>query len=134
MSEMIENNVPEAEYIAPPAVQLGTIHISNDVVSKIVGMAAQTTPGVSSMSVGLTEGLAKSISGKSLQKGIDVHIQNDEASIQLRINVQYGRKMHEVCQELQHNVQQAVEQMAGVIVKEVKVQVIGVAMPENVQG
>ncbi|MDT0122645.1 Asp23/Gls24 family envelope stress response protein [Paenibacillus sp. RRE4] len=132
MSKMVEKSVAEAEYIAPPAVQLGTIHISNDVVSKIVGMAAQTTPGVSSMSVGLTEGLAKSISGKSLQKGIDVHIQNDEASIQLRINVQYGRKMHEVCQELQHNVQQAVEQMAGVIVKEVKVQVVGIAMPENV--
>ncbi|MDM5278024.1 Asp23/Gls24 family envelope stress response protein [Paenibacillus silvae] len=131
MSEIIETNAPEAEYIAPP-VQLGTIHISNDVVSKIVAMAAQTTEGVSSMSVGLTEGLAKSISGKSMQKGIDVHIQNDEASIQLRINVQYGRKMHEVCHDLQHNVQQAVEQLAGVMVKEVKVQVVGIAMPDNV--
>ncbi|MBR2563121.1 MAG: Asp23/Gls24 family envelope stress response protein [Paenibacillus sp.] len=132
MSEIIEQPTKEAEYIAPPAAQLGTIHISNDVVSKIVGMAAQTTPGVSSMSVGLTEGLAKSISGKSLQKGIDVSIENDEASIQLRINVHYGLNMQEVCQNLQHNVQQAVEQLAGVIVKEVRVQVVGVAMPENV--
>ncbi|GAS81410.1 Asp23/Gls24 family envelope stress response protein [Paenibacillus sp. FSL M7-0656] len=132
MSEIIEKQYNEPEYIAPQSVQMGTIHISNDVLSKIVGMAAQSTAGVSSMSVGLTEGIAKSISGKSLQKGIDVHVKDDQATIQLRINIQYGNKMHEVCRELQHNVQQAVEQLAGVMVNEIKVQVVGVSMPETV--
>lgn len=70
MSEIIEKQYNEPEYIASQSVQMGTIHISNDVLSKIVGMAAQSTAGVSSMSVGLTEGIAKSISGKSLQKGL----------------------------------------------------------------
>ncbi|MFE6073630.1 Asp23/Gls24 family envelope stress response protein [Paenibacillus sp. NPDC057886] len=132
MSEIIPQPYTEPEYIEPQYVQMGAIHISNDVVSKIVGMAAQTTDGISSMSVGLTEGIAKSISGKSLQKGIDVAIKDDQASIQLRINVQYGSKMHEVCQELQHNVQQAVEQLTGIMVNEIKVQVVGVTMQEQV--
>ena len=133
MSEIIEKQYNEPEYIAPQSVQMGTIHISNDVLSKIVGeMATQSTAGVSSMSVGLTEGIAKSISGKSLQKGIDVHVKDDQATIQLRINIQYGNKMHEVCRELQHNVQQAVEQLAGVMVDEIKVQVVGISMPEMV--
>ncbi|MEC0124847.1 Asp23/Gls24 family envelope stress response protein [Paenibacillus pabuli] len=132
MSEIIPQPYTEPEYIEPQSVQMGTIHISNDVVSKIVGMAAQATEGISSMSVGLTEGIAKSISGKSLQKGIDVAIKDDQASIQLRINVQYGSKMHEVCQELQHNVQQAVEQLTGIMVNEIKVQVVGVTMQEQV--
>ncbi|WP_408894836.1 Asp23/Gls24 family envelope stress response protein [Paenibacillus taichungensis] len=131
MSEIIPQPYTEPEYIEPQSVQMGAIHISNDVVSKIVGMAAQTTDGISSMSVGLTEGIAKSISGKSLQKGIDVVIKDDQASIQLRINVQFGRKMHEVCQELQHNVQQAVEQLTGIMVNEIKVQVVGVTMQEQ---
>ena len=127
MSEIIPK-----EYIEPQAVRMGSIHISNDVVSKIVGIAAQATSGISSMSVGLTEGIAKSISGKSLQKGIDVDVKDDQASIQLRINVQYGFKMHQVCKELQHNVQQAVEQMTGILVNEIKVHVVGVSMQEQV--
>ncbi|QOS78698.1 Asp23/Gls24 family envelope stress response protein [Paenibacillus sp. JNUCC31] len=131
MSEIIPQPYNEPEYIEPQLVQMGAIHISNDVVSKIVGMAAQATGGISSMSVGLTEGIAKSISGKSLQKGIDVAIKDDQASIQLRINVQYGSKMHEVCQELQHNVQQAVEQLTGIMVNEIKVYVVGVTMQEQ---
>ncbi|MGF9695865.1 Asp23/Gls24 family envelope stress response protein [Paenibacillus sp. MABNR03] len=132
MSEIIPKEYIAPEYIEPQSVQIGAIHISNDVVSKIVGMAAQATSGISSMSVGLTEGIAKSISGKSLQKGIDVEVKEDQASIQLRINVQYGFRMHQVCQELQHNVQQAVEQLTGIMVKEIKVHVVGVAMQEQV--
>ncbi|WP_440119177.1 Asp23/Gls24 family envelope stress response protein [Paenibacillus sp. QZ-Y1] len=132
MSEIIPKPYNEPEYIEPQSIQIGTIHISNDVLSKIVGMAAQATRGISSMSVGLTEGIAKSISGKSLQKGIDVHIKDDQASIQLRINVQYGSKMHEVCRELQYNVRQAVEQLAGIMVNEIKVHVVGVTMQEQV--
>ncbi|NUU76631.1 Asp23/Gls24 family envelope stress response protein [Paenibacillus xylanilyticus] len=132
MSEIIPKEYIAPEYIEPQSVQIGAIHISNDVVSKIVGMAAQATSGISSMSVGLTEGIAKSISGKSLQKGIDVEVKEDQASIQLRINVQYGFRMHQVCQELQHNVQQAVEQLTGIMVKEIKVHVVGVTMQEQV--
>ncbi|MFS0869416.1 Asp23/Gls24 family envelope stress response protein [Paenibacillus xylanilyticus] len=132
MSEIIPKEYIEPEYIEPHSVQIGAIHISNDVVSKIVGMAAQATSGISSMSVGLTEGIAKSISGKSLQKGIDVEVKEDQASIQLRINVQYGFRMQQVCQELQHNVQQAVEQLTGIMVKEIKVHVVGVTMQEQV--
>ena len=70
MSEIIPKEYIEPEYIEPQAVRMGAIHISNDVVSKIVGIAAQATSGISSMSVGLTEGIAKSISGKSLQKAL----------------------------------------------------------------
>ncbi|MFK0521450.1 Asp23/Gls24 family envelope stress response protein [Paenibacillus illinoisensis] len=132
MSEIIPKEYIEPEYIEPQSVRMGAIHISNDVVSKIVGIAAQATSGISSMSVGLTEGIAKSISGKSLQKGIDVDVKDDQASIQLRINVQYGFKMHQVCKELQHNVQQAVEQMTGILVDEIKVHVVGVSMQEQV--
>ncbi|WP_128102436.1 Asp23/Gls24 family envelope stress response protein [Paenibacillus sp. DCT19] len=131
MTEIVPVTYHEPEYIEPQPALIGAVHIATDVVSKIVGIAAQTTVGISSMSSGLTEGIAKSISGKSLQKGIDVIVKEERASIQLRIILQYGCRMHEVCRELQHNVQQAVENFTGIFVDEIKVHVVGVSMQEQ---
>lgn len=49
-------------------LEAGNIKISNDVVGKIAGMAALETPGIAAMSGGLSEGWAKRLSGKNVQK------------------------------------------------------------------
>lgn len=49
-------------------LEMGNIRISNDVVSKIAGLAALETPGIAAMSGGLSEGWAKRLSGKNVQR------------------------------------------------------------------
>jgi uncharacterized alkaline shock family protein YloU len=107
-------------------LQAGNIRISDDVVATIAGLAAVETSGVTAMSGGISEGLAKRLSGKNVQKGVSVEVGQTEAAIDLRVIVTYGIQIHEVCQQLQENVKEAVENMTGLTVVEVNVKVEGV--------
>ncbi|MBO9609101.1 MAG: Asp23/Gls24 family envelope stress response protein [Paenibacillaceae bacterium] len=109
----------------------GLIRISDDVVATIAGLAALETSGIAAMSGGISEGLAKRLSGKNVQKGISVEVGQLEAAIDLRIIVHYGTQIQDVCRELQLNVREAVENMTGLRVVEVNVKVEGVAFKEE---
>jgi uncharacterized alkaline shock family protein YloU len=111
--------------------QSGLIRISDDVVSTIAGLAALETPGIAAMSGGISEGLAKRLSGKNAQRGVSVEVGQVEAAIDLRIIIQYGSKIQDVCRDLQENVRDAVENMTGLRVVEVNVKVEGVAFKEE---
>lgn len=111
--------------------QAGQIRISDDVVSTIAGLAAVETTGIAAMSGGISEGLAKRLSGKNVQRGVTVEVGQLEAAIDLRVIVQYGMNIQEVCRELQMNVKEAVSNMTGLDVVEVNVKVEGVAFKEE---
>jgi uncharacterized alkaline shock family protein YloU len=111
--------------------QQGQIRISNDVVATIAGLAALETPGVAAMSGGISEGLARRLSGRNAQKGVSVEVGQVEAAIDLRIIVQYGIPIQEVGRRLQDNVREAVENMTGLRVVEVNVKVEGVAFKDD---
>nr|WP_285891126.1 Asp23/Gls24 family envelope stress response protein [Paenibacillus pasadenensis] len=107
------------------------IRISDDVVATIAGLAALETSGIAAMSGGISEGLAKRLSGKNAQKGVTVEVGQLEAAIDLRVIVQYGIPIQEVCRQLQLNVREAVENMTGLNVVEVNVKVDGVIFREE---
>ncbi|ANF97626.1 Asp23/Gls24 family envelope stress response protein [Paenibacillus bovis] len=112
-------------------LEMGTIKIADDVVAKVAGMAALETPGIAAMSGGLSEGFAKRLSGKNVQKGVTVEVGQREAAIDLRIIVLYETPIHEVCRMLQQNVREAVENLTGLKVVEVNVKVEGVAFKDD---
>ena len=112
-------------------LQTGMIRISDDVVATIAGLAALETPGIAAMSGGISEGLAKRLSGKNVQKGVSVEVGQLEAAIDLRIIVHYGIPIQEVCRQLQLNVRESVENMTGLNVVEVNIKVEGVAFKEE---
>ncbi|SDW58925.1 Asp23/Gls24 family envelope stress response protein [Paenibacillus sp. CF384] len=112
-------------------LQTGIIRISDDVVATIAGLAALETPGIAAMSGGISEGLAKRLSGKNAQKGVSVEVGQLEAAIDLRIIVKYGIPIQEVCRQLQENVRETVANMTGLHVVEVNIKVEGVAFKEE---
>ncbi|MBD2846201.1 Asp23/Gls24 family envelope stress response protein [Paenibacillus sp. IB182496] len=113
------------------STQTGVVRISDDVVSTIAGLAALETPGIAAMSGGISEGLAKRLSGRNVQRGVSVEVGQLEAAIDLRIIVKYGIPIQEVCRVLQQNVREAVLNMTGLQVVEVNVKVEGVAFREE---
>lgn len=116
---MIEDNQP------------GTVRISDDVVATIAGLAAMETSGIAAMSGGISEGLARRLSGRNVQRGVSVEVGQVECAIDLRVIVHYGSKIQDVCLNLQENVREAVENMTGLQVVEVNVKVEGVAFREE---
>lgn len=113
-------------------LEMGSIKIADDVVAKVAGMAALETPGIAAMSGGLSDGFAKRLSGKNVQKGVTVEVGQLEAAIDLRIIVLYETPIHEVCRMLQQNVREAVENLTGLKVVEVNVKVEGVAFKDDI--
>jgi uncharacterized alkaline shock family protein YloU len=111
--------------------QSGFIRISDDVISIIAGLAALDTPGIASMSGGISEGLAKRMSGKNAKKGVFVEVMESEAAIHLRVIVNYGTMIQDVCRDLQENVREAVENLTGLRVVEVNVKVESLAVKEE---
>jgi len=112
----------------------GKIKIESDVVAMIAGLAAIDTEGVASMSSGITEGLAKRVSGKNVAKGVKVEVGELETAIDLKVIVKYGFKIHEVAKSLQQNVKDAIESMTELHVVEVNVHVEGLEFQKEEDG
>jgi uncharacterized alkaline shock family protein YloU len=106
------------------------IQISDNVVATIAGLAALETPGVASMSGGLSD-FTKMLSGKNEQRGVRVEVGQLETIIELSVVIKYKMKIQEVCRNLQVNVIEQVEYMTGLKVKQVIVKVEGIDYKED---
>lgn len=103
------------------------IKISNDVVAVIAGVAVSEVPGVYGMSGGFAGGISEVLKGKkNLAKGIKVEATDKSAKIDVNIIVEYGSRIPDVAFEIQNRVKKAVENMTGLKVTEVNVNVQGV--------
>ena len=111
--------------------QSGVIRISDDVISSIAAFATLATPGIASMSGGLSEELTKRLNGKSAKKGVFVEVMESEVVIHLRVIVNYGATIQDVCLDLQENVREDVENLTGLRVVEVNVRVESLAVKKE---
>jgi len=111
--------------------ELGTIKISEEVVSIIAGLAATEVPGVAGMSGGVVNGISEMLGRKNLGKGVKVEVGEKEVSIDLYLIVDYGVRIPEVAWNVQENVKNAVENMTGLKVVEVNIHVQGVNMDKE---
>lgn len=108
----------------------GLIHISDDVVSTIVGQVVLDTPGIAGMSGStISNHWAKRLSGKNVKKGMSVEVKEVDVAIDLQVIVNYGCVIQEVCYMLQQNVRNAVENMMGLSLISVNVKVEKIAIP-----
>jgi len=110
---------------------LGAVHIADDVVSIIAGLAATEVEGIAGMSEGLVGGLAEMLGKKNFSKGVKVEVGEKEAAVDIFIIVKYGVRIPEVALAAQENVKNAIEKMTGLSVVEVNVHVQGVGFPDE---
>lgn len=109
------------------SADVGTVHISDDVVGTIAGLAASEVAGVAGMSgVSLVEMLGK----RNLSKGVKVTVGEKEAAVDLYVVLEYGFKIPDVALKVQENVRSAIETMTGLQVIEVNVYVQSVSVHE----
>ncbi len=110
----------------------GSIRISEDVVKIIAGIAASEVPGVAAMSGGIAGGIAEKLGRKNLSKGVKAEVGEKEATIDIFTILDYGVQIPKVASEIQVGVKKAVENMTGLKVLEVNVNVQDVFLsPEN---
>ena len=103
------------------------IKIADDVIAVIAGAAASEVSGVASMAGGFAGEISEVFSGKkNFAKGIKVEATEKEAKIDVNIIVEFGSRIPDVAFEIQNRVKKAVENMTGIKVTDVNVNVQGV--------
>ena len=119
----------------------GTTTIQDAVVSSVAAMAIEEVdeldpshggtrlPGDTSPTVGEFVGSLTGGSGRT--RGISVDVGEEQAALNLTVNVLYGRPIHEVTDALRKNVIRRVESLTGLEVTEVNITVNDVTFPEQ---
>ncbi len=118
---------------SPLQTERGSTSISDSVVSKIAGIAAQEVEGIR-MGSGATQavgGLLGSITGGSQTQGVSVEVGQEEAALDLTLTTEYGKSIPQVAEAVRQNVINRVESLVGLRVTEVNVTVANVFFPQE---
>jgi len=126
---------------SPLQGERGTTTIQDGVVSSIAAVAVSEVdgidpshggtrlPGDSSPTVG--EFVGRFTGGAGRTRGVTVQVGEQQATLDLTVNVYYGRPIHEVTEALRRNVINRVEALTGLDVTEVNITVNDVTFQEQ---
>lgn len=107
----------------------GAIHISVDVIASIAASAVTEVEGVCGLSTGIGSDLAELLGKKSLNKGIRLTIDEEDAiTVDCNVVALYGHSVMDVAKNVQDAVTNAIESTTGLRVAAVNVNVCGISM------
>ena len=102
---------------------LGSVRIHKDVIASIASLASLEIEGVKKIGGDLKANIYELL-GKKEKKGIKVEIdRNDEVRLDVPLVVRYGHNVTDVARNVQENVQQSLEKMTNLSIKEINVNV-----------
>lgn len=107
---------------------LGEVHVADEVVAIIAGLAATEVEGVASMAGNITNELVSKRGMKNLSKGVKVEVAEKTVSVEVALNISYGYSIPEVSEKVQEKVKSAIETMTGLSVAIVNVRIATVDM------
>ena len=106
--------------------EAGEVRIADEVVAIIAGLAATEVEGVASMAGNITNELVGKLVMKTLSKGVKLTVVDNTVSVVLSLNLEFGFSVPEVSRRVQEKVKAAIENMTGLEVLEVDIQIEGV--------
>lgn len=109
-------------------IELGKVKIHHEAISSIAGHAVSGIPGVVKMSGSIVENIAEKLGKKYPDKGIRTEVMGEEVKIDVSVIVRYGSKIPEIAWQIQKNVRKCVEEMTGLHVTSVNVNIEGVEL------
>jgi len=107
---------------------VGEVHIADEVIGIIAGLAASDVEGVKGMVGSTTDDIVELLGRKNLSKGVSVDVSEDSIALGLSLVVTYGSSIVDVSNNVTQKVKSAVETMTGLEVSEVNINVTGVDM------
>lgn len=130
-----KNGVPAGKLVTDK----GSTAIADVVVQKVAGLAAREIRGVHALGGGATRALSAlrdRIPGAtaSAGQGVSVEVGEKQAAVDLEIVVEYGVPIADLAKSVRGNVITAIEQITGLEVVEVNINVNDVHIPSDSAG
>lgn len=118
------------EYITCPD-ELGSVHISEEVLAVTAAAAALEVEGVGALPGNLGSDIAELLAGrKNLSKGVRVSVHDERVSVDIMIIVRYGSSVQKTARTVQDAVANAIGNTSGLTVDTVNVNVTGVTFDQ----
>ena len=112
---------------------IGEVKMADEVVTIIAGLAATEVEGVASMGGNITNELVGKLGMKNLSKGVKVTILEGVVSVDLTLNIDFGKNILDVSRKVKDKVKTSIENMTVLDVADVNIRIAGVDM-ENEKG
>ncbi|WP_439384813.1 Asp23/Gls24 family envelope stress response protein [Amycolatopsis lexingtonensis] len=134
MTATAEKNTVATTTESALVTKQGTTTIADTVVQKIAGLAAREVNGVHDLGGGAARALSAirdRIPGASASvgQGVSVEVGEKQAAVDLQLLVEYGVPIADLARAVRRNVITAIEQMTGLEVVEVNINVNDVHLP-----
>ena len=109
-------------------VEIATnLNISEEVIGIIAGLAASEVEGIAGMQLGFVDGINQILgSSKKYSKGVKIELVGKKVTVDIFVNVKYGVRIPDVAWAAQTAVKNAVENMTGLEVAAVNINVQGI--------
>lgn len=136
MSEKIKKEVVKKEEVIEDNdsnVEIDTnLNISEDVIGIIAGLAASEVEGIAGMTLGFVDGINQILGGnKKYSKGVKIELEGKKVTIDIYVNVKYGVRIPDIAWAAQNAVKSAVENMTGLDVVAVNINVQGITFDKK---
>lgn len=114
----------------------GETTIEDDVIGAIAGLAAKEVEGVSTLGTrSFRRILAETMGGREAKaRGVLVEAGRREAILDLDLRVHYGHSIPDIVVDVRRTVARRVLEMAGLITKEININVVGIDFPDRLNG
>ena len=115
------------------SVEIDTnLNISEKVIGIIAGLAASEVEGIAGMTLGFVDGINQILGGnKKYSKGVKIELEGRKVTIDLYVNVKYGVRIPDIAFAAQNAVKSSVENMTGLEVAAVNVNVQGITFDKK---
>lgn len=127
----MEKDFNRSTYVLLEDEKKGTVHVADDVVAIIAGLAATEVKGVAAMAGNITNELMSKVGRKNLAKGVKVTVNGKRVKVALAIMMEYGYNIPGTCSKVQERVKSAVENMTGLTVTDVDIRIASVDMKKK---
>lgn len=107
----------------------GSLQISTEVLAKIARLAALEIDGVAEVTTGGSQNVRGLLGRTGLQKPVNVVLEDGIATVTVHLTAVYGSKIMPLCEKVQENVKQTIQNMTGITVARVDVLAVGLAEP-----
>lgn len=119
-----------------PVPGLGRTVISETAVAKVAGIAARSVPGVYSLGSGPSRALGAirdAVGSSDHAAGVRAEVGETQVAVDISLVASYGTPLHSLANEVRAAVYRAVEELVGLQVIEVNVEITDVYVPPPVK-
>ena len=127
----MEKDFNRSTYVLLEDEKKGTVHVADDVVAIIAGLAATEVKGVAAMAGNITNELMSKVGRKNLAKGVKVAVNGKRVKVALAIMMEFGYNIPGTCSKVQERVKSAIENMTGLTVTDVDIRIASVDMKKK---